>query len=150
MQTIKLPPLTLAIAVSEEERQQAIQLLQQSKLPAQDIDDDKLLYLLKEGNKVIGTAGLEIFEDYTLLRSVSVIEEEQGKGYGKLINNELESYAKESGINCLYLLTTTAKDFFDKQGYCVIKREETPEAIKQTAEFSSLCPSSAVVMKKRL
>jgi amino-acid N-acetyltransferase len=61
-----------------------------------------------------------------------------------------KSFTKESGINCLYLLTTTAKAFFDKQGYCSIKREETPQAVKQTAEFSSLCPSSAVVMKKRL
>lgn len=142
--------LSLSIAVREEERQQAIQLLQQHKLPVQDLDEDKLLYLLKEGDKVIGTAGLEIFEDCAMLRSVSVIKEEQGKGYGKLINNEIEFYAKESGINCLFLLTTTAKDFFEKQGYCVIKREEAPEAIKQTAEFSSLCPSSAVVMKKRI
>ena len=103
-----------------------------------------------DGEKIIGTAGLEIFEDCALLRSVSVIKEEQGKGYGKLINGEIEKYVKESGINCLYLLTTTAKDFFDKQGYCVIKREESPEALRQTAEFTSLCPASAVVMKKRI
>jgi amino-acid N-acetyltransferase len=139
----------LKIAVSETERQEAINLLSQHGLPISDIDDDKLLYLLVNGEKIIGTAGLEIFNDCALLRSVSVIKEEQGKGYGKVINEQLENYAKESGINCLYLLTTTAKDFFDKQGYCVIKREESPESIKQTAEFTSLCPSSAVVMKKR-
>ena len=140
----------LKIAVSEKDRQVAINLLQQHQLPTSDIDEDKLLYLLVNGEKTIGTAGLEIFEDCALLRSVSVIKEEQGKGYGKVINEKVENYVKESGINCLYLLTTTAKDFFDKQGYCVIKREESPEALKQTAEFSSLCPSSAVVMKKRI
>jgi amino-acid N-acetyltransferase len=140
----------LKIAVSETERQEAINLLQQHGLPVSDIDDDKLLYLLMDGEKIIGTAGLEIFEDCALLRSVSVIKEEQGKGYGKIINQQIEKYVKESGINCLYLLTTTAKDFFDKQGYCIIKREESPEALKQTAEFTSLCPSSAVVMKKRI
>jgi len=142
--------LALKIAVSENERRQAIAILQQQKLPTSDIDEDKLLYLLKNGEAVIGTAGLEIFDDCALLRSVSVMEEEQDKGYGTVINNEIEKYAKESGIDCLYLLTTTAKDFFEKQGYCVIKRENSPVALQQTAEFTSLCPSTAVVMKKRI
>jgi amino-acid N-acetyltransferase len=101
-----------------------------------------------DGERAIGTAGLEIFEDCALLRSVSVIKEEQGKGFGKAINDGIEWYAKDSGINCLYLLTTTAKDFFEKQGYCVINREDSPGSIKQSAEFTSLCPSSAIVMKK--
>ena len=61
---------------------------------------------------------------------------------------ELEMYAKESGIECLYLITTSAKAFFDQLGYGVIERNAAPESVKQTAEFSSLCPSSAVVMKK--
>ena len=150
MATEVLNSPALKIAVGETERQEAINLLLQQGLPVSDIDDDKLLYLLMDGEKTIGTAGLEIFDDCALLRSVSVIKEEQGKGFGKVINEQLENYAKESGINCLYLLTTTAEDFFDKQGYCVIKREESPESIKQTAEFNSLCPSSAVVMKKRI
>jgi amino-acid N-acetyltransferase len=140
----------LKIAVTGAERQTAITMLQAHSLPTSDIDEDKLLYILLDGEKPIGTAGLEIFDDCALVRSVSVIKESQGKGYGKIINDEIEKFAKESGINCMYLLTTTAKDFFDKQGYCSIKREETPEAIQQTAEFTSLCPSSAVVMKKRL
>ena len=142
--------LTLKIAVSENERRQAIELLQKHKLPVIDINEDKLLYLLLDGERIIGTVGLEIFEDCALLRSVSIIKEEQGKGYGKFMNEEIEKYAKESGINCMYLLTTSAKNFFDKQGYCVINREDSPASVKQTAEFTSLCPSSAVVMKKRI
>lgn len=142
--------ISLKIALTNPERNLAIELLQQQHLPVSDLDDDKLLYLLVKDEKVIGTAGLEIFEDCALLRSVSVIKEEQGKGYGKVINREIENYAKESGITCLYLLTTTAKDFFDGQGYCAINREDSPDALKQTSEFTSLCPASAVVMKKRI
>ena len=142
--------LALKLAVTEKERQQAISLLQQHKLPVSDINEDKLLYLLLDGERVIGTAGLEIFEDCALLRSVSIIKEEQGKGYGNFLNTAIENYAAESGISCLYLLTTTAKDFFNKQGYCVISREEAPVCVQQTAEFTSLCPSSAVVMKKKI
>lgn len=142
--------LSLTIALSEEERQEAISLLEQHNLPVQDLDDEKLLYILKKDDKAIGTVGLEIYDDCALLRSVSIQKEEQGNGYGRYLNDAIETYAKESGITCMYLLTTTARRFFDKQGYCRISREETPEIIKQTAEFTSLCPSSAVVMKKRL
>ena len=140
----------LKIAISDAERQVAIELLQTHKLPVSDIDDDKLLYVLFEGEKAIGTVGLEIFDNCALLRSVSILKGEQGKGYGIIMNNEIEKFAKEGGINCMYLLTTTAKDFFDKQGYCAINRDEAPQAIKATAEFTSLCPSSAVLMKKRI
>lgn len=150
MPTEILTKPVLKIAISDAERQVAIELLQTHKLPVSDIDDDKLLYVLFEGEKAIGTAGLEIFDDCALLRSVSILKEKQRIGYGKIINGEIEKYAKESGINCMYLLTTAAKNFFDKQGYCTIKRDEAPQSVKATAEFKSLCPSSAVVMKKRI
>ncbi|MBL0357648.1 MAG: GNAT family N-acetyltransferase [Chitinophagaceae bacterium] len=150
MQQQILNNTTLKIALTEEDRKQAMALLQQHQLPTSDLDDDKLLYLLMDGEKIIGTAGLEIFEDCALLRSVSVAKEEQGKGYGKIINEKIEMYAKESGIECMYLLTTTAKDFFHRQGYCAIERDAVAVSIKQTAEFLSLCPSSAIVMKKRI
>ncbi len=140
----------LKIAVSEKERQGVISLLEQSKLPVSDITEDSLLYLLLDGDKMIGTAGLEIFDDCALLRSVSIAKEEQGKGYGRSLNEQVESFAKESGINCMYLITHTAKDFFDSQGYCAIDRTTAPDTIKQTEQFTGLCPSTAVVMKKRI
>jgi amino-acid N-acetyltransferase len=150
MITETISALHLKAVVNEIERREAIALLQQQHLPVLDIDENKVLYLLKDGERTIGTVGLEIFEDCALLRSVSVLKEEQGKGYGKYINEEIEKYAKEAGINCLYLLTTTAKDFFNKQGYCVISREGAPVSVQQTAEFTALCPSSAVIMKKKI
>jgi amino-acid N-acetyltransferase len=142
--------LNLKIAVNQSERLEVITLLEIAKLPTTDISDDTVLYLLQNNEKTIGTAGLDIFDDCALLRSVSIIKEEQGKGFGKILNREIENYAKESGINCLYLLTTDAKDFFGKLGFCVIKREESPAVLQQTAEFNSLCPSTATVMKKRI
>jgi amino-acid N-acetyltransferase len=70
--------------------------------------------------------------------------------YGRSLNTQIENFAKDSGINCMYLITTTAKDFFERQGYCVIKRETAPGSITQTSQFSGLCPSTATVMKKRI
>jgi amino-acid N-acetyltransferase len=81
---------------------------------------------------------------------VSVRKDLRGKGLGQFINRELEKITKQRGIDCIYLLTTTAKDFFGKEGYEVITREDVPESIKNTSEFSEVCPSSATVMKKNL
>jgi amino-acid N-acetyltransferase len=140
----------LKIATTENERQQVIQLLQDQKLPVTDINEDSLLYMLFDEDSPVGTAGLEVFDDCALLRSVTVIAGAQGKGYGRSANMQIENFAKESGINCIYLITTTAKVFFERQGYCVIERETAPVVIRQTEQFSGLCPSTAVVMKKRI
>ena len=48
------------------------------------------------------------------------------------------------------LLTETAEKFFRAIGYEVIDRRHVPEEIKQSAEFRSLCPASAVCMTKLL
>jgi amino-acid N-acetyltransferase len=146
-QTLNLPQLT--IAATEQERDVVVDLLKQHGLPTSDINDDTLLYLLFDAGKPVGTAGLEIFEDCALLRSVSVVKNQQRKGYGKLLNQQIEQYARESGIECMYLLTTTAKDFFDRQGYCVIERSAAPVQLRHTPAFSSLC-AEATLMKKQI
>lgn len=150
MHTALLNKLSLQLAVTATQREQVKQLLTDHKLPVTDINEDTLLYLLLDDEQAAGTAGLEIFQDCALLRSFSVNKNMQGRGYGRFISDAIEKYAAGSGISCLYLLTTSAKDFFDKQGYCVIKRDDAPDGVQQSAEFTSLCPSSAVVMKKKI
>jgi amino-acid N-acetyltransferase len=142
--------IALKRAETQTERQEVMDLLQQQKLPVSDIKEDTLLYILLDGEKPVGTAGLDIFDDCALLRSISVTGEVRGKGYGRVLNEQIEKFAKDSGISCMYLITHTAKDFFDRQGYCVIDRTTAPNAIKQTDQFTGLCPSSAVVMKKMI
>jgi len=136
--------------VNENLRQQVIELLQENKLPVSDLDEGKHLFALLQNGEVVGTGGLEPFSNCALLRSVSVKKDLQNRGLGKFINKELEKVSKEQGINCLYLLTTTAKDFFCHEGYEVVDREDAPESIKNTSEFSCVCPSSAVAMRKYL
>jgi amino-acid N-acetyltransferase len=48
------------------------------------------------------------------------------------------------------LLTQTAEAFFERHGYQVADRDHVPDEIKQSAEFQSLCPSSAICMTKSL
>jgi amino-acid N-acetyltransferase len=140
----------LKIATNETERHDVIDFLQQQQLPVTDITADSLLYSLNEDKRIVGTAGLEIFDEGALLRSVAVVKSVQGQGYGRHIICSIEQIAKERAVNCIYLITHTAKDFFEHHGYTVIDRPSTPQFLQNTEQFSSLCPSSASVMMKRI
>ncbi|WP_121353352.1 arsenic resistance N-acetyltransferase ArsN2 [Flavisolibacter nicotianae] len=136
--------------VSTTTYENAIDLLARANLPVQDIGEHTELFELKTDAEIIGTIGLEHNGTVGLLRSLSVEEGSRGKGYGEQLVGFLEETAKARGIETLYLLTTTAAAFFSKRGYLVIGREEVPPFVKQTTEFSSVCPSTATLMRKQL
>jgi amino-acid N-acetyltransferase len=138
------------IPVSDNLKDEIIRLLKENNLPTEDLDEHKKLFALVDDTGIIGTGGLELFEDSALLRSVSVKESARGWGYGKVIVSELESLCEEKNITGIYLLTDTAKEFFEKLGYEVLERSSVPSEIRETTEFSQLCPTSAIVMKKVL
>ncbi len=142
---------TFFTEVIEKQREEAISLLKEAKLPTNDIDENVKLFVLKNEQEIIGTGGLEQMDEYGLLRSVSVKESEKGKGLGQKITQSIENYAKSVGIKELYLLTNTAKDFFDKkENYEVIDRNLVPKEIQESRQFAETCPSSATVMRKIL
>jgi amino-acid N-acetyltransferase len=128
----------------------AIRLLENCKLPASDIQPETKLFVMEEGNKVIATVALEHDHNDALLRSLSVETNYRNKGVGQQLVSFIEDYARQQGVQNIYLLTTTAADFFNKKGYQKIERTEAPPFIQNTSEFSSVCPSSATVMKKQL
>lgn len=126
-------------------------LLKQNDLPYQDIKTTgKDFFLAYDNSLFIGCVGLEKFDRIALLRSMVVKEKYRNKSYGKQICSLLMEYAKAQDIRELYLLTTTAKDFFEKIGFEIIERNSAPDAIKTTTEFLGLCPTSAVCMQTGL
>lgn len=134
-----------------EKISEVLALLSSANLPTSDIGENVELFSLDIDEQIIATAGLEINGKFGLLRSVSVIESQKGKGYGILIVQKLESYAKTHNIDTLYLLTTTASEFFQKKcNYEIVERTNVPIEIQNSQQFSSVCPSSAVVMKKNV
>ncbi|GGD83350.1 hypothetical protein GCM10011514_54260 [Emticicia aquatilis] len=137
--------------VTSEKVSEVLALLTAANLPTNDIDEGVELFFLEANEQVIATAGLEIKDKFGLLRSVSVLQNQKGKGYGQLIAQELEAYAKTQHIKQLYLLTTSAKEFFEQKcNYEVVERMNVPLEIQHSQQFSSVCPASAVVMKKNI
>lgn len=137
--------------LNPEEFDSTFGLLEESKLDASDLKQANIrLFSMTENNKLVGVGGLEIFNDQALLRSVAVDTAYQKQGLGALLVRRIEKAAKELGLSALYLLTNTAADFFKAQNYQVIHRDNFADSLKQTAQFSGLCPVSAVCMKKEL
>ena len=58
--------------------------------------------------------------------------------------------ARSLGADAAYLLTTTAGDFFPRFGFAPVERADVPDDVKQSIEFRSACPSSALAMRVAL
>jgi amino-acid N-acetyltransferase len=138
---------------SSADKQAVLDLLGRAELPVEDLTDETMNnFVVAKGQDtaVIGVAGVEIFADNGLLRSLAVDSACRGKGLGTLLTRKIESLAWHRGIRTLYLLTLTAADFFSKIGYEMIQRDRVPESIQNTPEFKGLCPVSAVCLFKVL
>ena len=127
-------------------------LLQACELPFGDLDANHLahFFVIKDQDQVIGSVGLEVCEKFGLLRSLALAESLRGQGWGLKLVAQIEAYARSQQISALYLLTTTADQFFARLGYCTIPRERAPAPLQTSAEFQSICPASAVCMCKQL
>jgi amino-acid N-acetyltransferase len=139
------------IQANQTHRQLIIELLKTEKLPVEDLPGSLDHFLVAIINiNLVGVIGLEPYVPYGLLRSMVVREDYRGQNIASLLIQSLEKHATGLNIGSIYLLTETASNYFTKQGYTHVDRTEVPEAIKQSTEFSSVCPVSAIVMKKSL
>lgn len=122
-------------------------LLKMADLPIDDIDSNLVGFIVAFDNEqLVGTVGIEAYGELGLLRSLAVAQSHRNRQIGeRLFQNALE-YAKSRGIKNLYLQTTTADTYFAKRGFEVINRDAVPEVIKQTQQYSQICPDTAVIM----
>ena len=128
------------------------QLLETANLPVVDINDqtEHFFKAVDNAGAIVGAIGLEVYGNVGLLRSLVVNDTYRGKGVAKLLVDKLLSHSKSLHLNKLVLLTTTAEKYFEKYHFERIQRKDVPEEIKQSKEFSSICPVSAIVMQKTL
>lgn len=125
--------------------------LKTAGLPYEDLSKEKhVLIGYYENEKLIGTGGIEIYDDYGLIRSVSITAANRGKKLGTQIAYHLIDKAKEKNLTGLYLLTETAKDFFTKIGFETIDRNAVAKPVQASSEFSHVCPVTATCMYLQL
>ncbi len=131
-------------------------LLDQAGLPVADLGPEQLEYFLvaeRSGTgqaETLGIIGLQRFKQVGLLRSLVVGQNDRKSGLGRRLVSAIEASACFRGVNDLWLLTIDAERFFEGLGYKMMSRDSAPESIRNSEEFSGLCPDGAYLMRKML
>lgn len=109
-------------------------------------------YAVAEGPEgtIVGVAGYERYETDILLRSVAVSESHRSAGLGAQLTADRLSHAKQGGCSTAYLLTDTARGYWERHGFSVIERGAAPVPITRSVEWSHACPASAIAMRRDL
>ena len=127
------------------------ELICSSGLPSSDVDGKaQKIFVAESDGKIVAVGGIEKLGGIALVRSIAVAPEYRKNGIASNIYQLLEEYASSSEVEELYLITESAKEYFQKLGFTEQERKTTPCLIQQTSQFSELCPSSATVMFKAL
>jgi amino-acid N-acetyltransferase len=126
-------------------------LLSNNDLPLDGVKENFSDFVVAEvQGEIAGAIGLEKYGSVALLRSAVVSPDHRGSGIGrKLVEHVLER-AQQDGIEELFLLTTTAENYFPRFGFDRTTRLAVPDALNASAEFQGACPDTAVVMKRRI
>jgi amino-acid N-acetyltransferase len=128
-------------------------LLDASNLPTDSLGEHLLQTTLvaRDAAGIIGCVALEPYGDTALLRSLAVTPSRRGNGVGQQLTRAALDLARQERMTTVYLLTTTAAEFFARHfGFQPVVRAEVPVAVQQSVEFTSACPETAQAMVREV
>jgi amino-acid N-acetyltransferase len=129
---------------------EALALLRRAELPTEGVIDQFGNYLVvRDAGQLVGLAGLEVHGRDGLLRSVVVEPDYRGEGAGRALVDGALSLARRMGLDEVYLLTTTARDYFLRRGFEDWPREQAPDTIRASWEFRVGCPSTSACLRRK-
>jgi amino-acid N-acetyltransferase len=124
-------------------------LLRGARLPLEGVCDAfRVGFVAEEHEAIVGAVALKMYPDSALLRSLVVERTAQGKGIGGRLTQAAIEEAQRHGASAIYLLTTTAEQFFPRFGFVAVDRQFMPASIQTSIEFQSACPASAIAMRR--
>jgi N-acetylglutamate synthase-like GNAT family acetyltransferase len=128
-------------------------LLDAGHLPTDGLGEHLLQTTLvaRDAAEIIGCVALEPYGKTALLRSLAVIPSRRRHGVGQQLTRAALDLARQQRVVALYLLTTTAAEFFAHHfGFRPIVRAEVPVVVQQSVEFMSACPETAQAMVREV
>jgi len=133
-------------------REAAAALLEAAGLPVSDLTDVYMEHFFYVGpaSAPIGLVGVQMCGVDALLRSLVVIPERRSAGLGQTLVAHAESHARGQGARAIYCLTTTAEAFLRRRGYVDLDCDCAPAAVRETREFSAICPAGSALLVKKL
>jgi N-acetylglutamate synthase-like GNAT family acetyltransferase len=105
--------------------------------------------VVRRADEVIGLAGLETFGRSGLLRSVAVDPEARGGGTAHALIADRLAAARRADLAGVYLLTTSAADYFARRGFIRLDRSSLPEELRASSELGASACASATAMSLR-
>jgi amino-acid N-acetyltransferase len=96
--------------------------------------------------QLVGAEGIEVYDKSGLLRSAVVHPDWRGRGVGDVLTRDRIAWARRTGLERVYLLTTTAESYFPRFGFVRVDRAEAPPEIRESREFAAACPATATLM----
>ena len=128
----------------------ALDVLGRAELTEQDVAERWGHYFVvrEDDGRVVAVAGLEVHGEDGLLRSVAVDPDYRGQGLAASLVEAAMDRARRVRLRAVYLLTTSARDYFARHAFAEYPREEAPAAIRESWEFRTGCPSTAAFMKR--
>ena len=128
---------------------EALELLRLADLPETGVAEQFGHYLVvRDDGQVAGVCGLEVHGRDGLLRSLAVDPSYRGEGLGALLVEGALDLAARIGLTDVYLLTTTARDYFLRHGFTDCPRDSAPAGIRASWEFREGCPSSSAFLRR--
>jgi amino-acid N-acetyltransferase len=123
-------------------------LLRSSELPIAGVAEHLSEFFVAEHRgEIVASAGLEQFGSAALLRSVAVAPGYRNRGLARMLLDRLLDRARGGGIARVYLLTTTAADYFSRAGFAPVVRDAVDAGVMASSEFQGACCDNAQAME---
>lgn len=121
--------------------------LMDAQLPTDDVEDHGRTFFraLSADDQIVGFSGVERCGDDYLLRSVVVLPNHRGQNLGHSVVEQTLKRLDSGGE--VFLATTSAAPFFARIEFSEVQRDSVPAAVLATRQLSSICPSSATIMR---
>ncbi|WP_125722938.1 GNAT family N-acetyltransferase [Flavobacterium ustbae] len=117
-------PITYGEILTAEQLEYMLDLIYSDEALSKQIQNkEQLFYLISDANSVIGFIGIEHNyknEAITKIHKIYLLPETQGKGYGKIVFEEIQKMALENNSSALLLNVNrfnTALNFYKKLGF---------------------------------
>ncbi|MGE5405673.1 MAG: GNAT family N-acetyltransferase [Candidatus Saccharibacteria bacterium] len=129
------------------ELEQVMSLLSICSLTAVGMDMHfETYWVVRDKGRIIGSVGLEVYENSGMLRSFAVHPEYRNHGIGRALAQALLEYAKSIGLKKVFLLTKTAPLYFARLGFEAIDESQVEPAVSDSLLFKEVCCEHEVIM----
>jgi arsenate reductase len=124
-------------------------MLMAALLPSRDVGGlNQRFIVARENGRILGCAGLEAFDQDGQVRSLAVHWTRRNAGLGTRLHERLLFEAVLAGVRNLYVVTTTAEEFFSRHGYRKVRAQEVPPRLLASEEFATFVPGGGTVMSR--